>query len=139
MAERRSSKAALRLARLALETLEKHGRKPELAVDAFISIVRANSVAAINQLLSDEDLKPTAIWYLKNMAACLEEPSRTAAVCAALYPRMVGERGPPKNPMNWKTRTPLRLGKVAVAQIEAICRLLEQALAKGRLRVRGRS
>ena len=130
MAERRSPKGALRLAQLALETLEKHGRKPELAVDAFISIVRANSVAAINQRLSDEDLKPTAIWYLKNIAACLEEPSRTAAVCAALYPRMVGEPGPPKNPMNWKTRTSLRLGKVAVAQIEAARRLIEQALAK---------
>jgi hypothetical protein len=99
VAERHSSKAALRLAQLALETLEKHGRNPELAVDAFISTVRANSGAAINQLLSDEDLRPTAIWYLKNIAACLEEPSRTAAVCAALYPRMVGELGSPKNPM----------------------------------------
>ena len=45
MAERRSPKAALRLAQLALETLEKRGRNPELAVDAFISIVRANSGA----------------------------------------------------------------------------------------------
>jgi hypothetical protein len=41
-AERHSSKAALHLARLGLEMLEKHGRKPEFAVDAFISIVRAN-------------------------------------------------------------------------------------------------
>ena len=48
MAERRSSKASLRLAQLALETLEKHKRNPELAVDDFISIVRANSGAAIN-------------------------------------------------------------------------------------------
>ena len=117
MAERRSPKAALRLAQLALETLEKHGRNPELAVDAFISIVRANSGAAINQSLSDEDLRPTAIWYLKNMAACLEEPSHTAAVCDALYPPIVGRLGRPKRPMNCKTRTPLRLGKVAVAQI----------------------
>ena len=117
MAERRSPKAALRLAQLALETLETHGRKPELAVDAFISTVRANSGAAINQLLSDEDLKPTAIWYLKKMAACLEEPSRTAAVCDALYPPLVGRLGRPKKPMNRKTRTPLRLGKVAVAHI----------------------
>ena len=124
MAERRSPKAALRLAQLALETLEKHGRKPELAVDAFISIVRANSGAGINQLLLDEDLRPTAIWYLKNMAACLEEPSRTAAVCAALYPRTVGELRPPKKQKNRKTRTSLRLGKVAVAQIKAIRRLL---------------
>jgi hypothetical protein len=117
MAERRSPKAALRLAQLALETLEEHGRKPELAVDAFISTVRANSGAAINQLLLDEDLRPTTIWYLKKMAACLEEPSRTAAVCAALYPRMVGELRPPKKQMNRKTLIPLRLGKVAVAQI----------------------
>jgi hypothetical protein len=92
MAERRSPKAALRLAQLALETLETHGRKPELAVDAFFSTVRANSGAAINQLLSDEDLKPTAIWYLKKMAACLEKPSRAVAIWAMLYPQ-------------WTTRT----------------------------------
>jgi hypothetical protein len=86
-AERPSSKAALHLARLGLETLEKHGRKPELAVDAFISIVRANSGAAINQRVSDEDLRPKAIWYLEKMAASLEKPSNAAVIWASLYPR----------------------------------------------------
>jgi hypothetical protein len=80
MAERRSSKASLRLAQLALETLEKHGRNPELAVDDFISIVRANSGAAINQLLSDDDLRPNAIRYLKNMVASPEKPCRAALI-----------------------------------------------------------
>jgi hypothetical protein len=119
MAERRSPKAALRLAQLALETLEKHGRKPELAVDAFISIVRANSVAAINQCLLDEDLRPTAIWYLKTMAACLEEPSRTAAVCAALYPEAIVDQ--PRTWRNlsgraeWRNRHPAQGRPIALA------------------------
>jgi hypothetical protein len=84
MAERHSSKAALRLAQLGLETLERHGRNPELAIDDFISIVRANSGAAINQLVSDEDLRPKAILYLKNMAAGLKKPSSAAVIWAAL-------------------------------------------------------
>ena len=87
MAVRRSSKASLRLAQLALESLEKNGRNPELAVDDFISIVRSNSGAAINQLLSDEDLKPTALRYLKNMSASLGKPSRAAIIWAALSER----------------------------------------------------
>ena len=87
MAARRSSKAALRLAQLALEALERHERNPELAVDDFISIVRANSGAAMNQLLSDEDLRPKAIRYLKNMAASLEKPSRAAVIWAGLSAR----------------------------------------------------
>jgi hypothetical protein len=87
MAARRSSKAALGLAQLALEALERHERNPELAVDDFISIVRANSGAEINQLLSDEDLRPKAIRYLKKMAASLEKPPGAAVVWSALSKR----------------------------------------------------
>ena len=87
MAARRSSKAALRLAQLAFEALERHERNPELAVGDFVSIVRANSGTAINQLLSDEDLRPKAISYLKQMAASLEKPPGAAVVWAALSAR----------------------------------------------------
>jgi hypothetical protein len=92
MAERHSSKAALRLAQLALETLERHERSPELAVDDLISIVRANSGASRNQLLSDEDLRPKAIWYLKEMAASLEKPPGVAIVWSALSKRGLASR-----------------------------------------------
>ena len=87
MAERHSSKAALRLAQLALETLERHERNPELAIDDFISIVRVNGGASINQLLSDEDLRPKAIWYLKEMAASL----RNLPAPRSFGPRSLGE------------------------------------------------
>ena len=87
MTRRHSSKAALRLAQLALEALERHERNPELAVDDFISIIRVNSGTAINQLLSDEDLRPKAISYLKQMAASLEKPPGAAVVWAALSAR----------------------------------------------------
>jgi hypothetical protein len=90
MAERRSSKAALRLAQLAFEALERNERNPELATDDFISIVRANSGTAINQLLSDEDLRPKAIWYLKKMVAGLEKPPSAAVIWAALSARASG-------------------------------------------------
>ncbi len=50
MSERRSSKNALRLAQCAHEVLEKHGRNPELAIDDFVSIVRAESEALMNEI-----------------------------------------------------------------------------------------
>jgi hypothetical protein len=87
MAERHSSKAALRLAQLAFEALERHERSPELATDEFISILRANSGTAISQLQSDEDLRPKAIWYLRKMAASLERPPRAAVLWTALSTR----------------------------------------------------
>jgi hypothetical protein len=84
MSERHSSKAALRLAQIALETLERHERNPELAIDDFISTVRANSGVAINQLLSDDDLRPKAMLYLNKMAASLEKPPAAAVIWSAL-------------------------------------------------------
>ena len=68
MSERKSSKAALRLAQLALEALEKHERNPELAVDDFVSRVRAEpGEGMMNEPTLDDVLRQHAIVYLRNM------------------------------------------------------------------------
>jgi hypothetical protein len=69
MSERRSSKNALRLAQCAHEVLEKHGRNPELAIDDFVSIVRAESEALMNEITPDDVLRQLALSYLRAMAA----------------------------------------------------------------------
>ena len=60
------------LAQLARDVLERHQRSPELAVNEFVSWIRAESGGMLNELIPDDAFRQYAIDYLRNMASNLD-------------------------------------------------------------------
>ena len=72
MTPNNKSRAALRLANVAFELLEKHSRSPERAVDDLMQITRAEG-GPMDDLMPPAELKAQALIYLQRMAENMKQ------------------------------------------------------------------